>query len=266
MLFKAMMNERIITVVTVCLLLASCAAWPEQRKANEIRYSRVADLSHTIETGIPLWPGDPPVTFHDEASIIKDGYYLRSFSMGEHSATHMNAANSFFEKGKPVDAYGVQELILEAVVIDARKSCSMNPDYRLTVKDIEDWEKLNGEIKAGSLVILFTGWQDKWGDSAKFLGADAAGVLHFPGFGTDAAEYLLNKRKAAGLGIDTHGVDPGTDTTFSVNRLVFEKDGLIIECLANLDKLPPAGTTVIIGALKLKNGSGSPVAVTALIP
>lgn len=250
----------------VCLLLASCAVAPEHGKAKEIRYSRVADLSHTIEPGIPLWPGDPPVIFHDEASIVKDGYYLRNFSMGEHSATHMNAASSFFEKGKSVDAYGVGELILEAVVIDARKSCSMNADYRLTVKDIKDWEKLNGEIRAGSLVILYTGWQDRWGNSAKFLGADAAGTLHFPGFGIDATRYLMDIRKASGLGIDTHGVDPGTDATFSVNSIVLGKDGIVLECLANLDKLPPIGATVIIGALKLKGGSGSPVAVTALIP
>jgi kynurenine formamidase len=261
-----MMNERIITVVMVCLLLASCIAGLEQGKAKEIRYSRATDLSHTIEPGIPLWPGDPPVVFHDEASIVKDGYYLRSFSMGEHSATHMNAASSFFEKGKSVDAYGVKELILPAVVIDARKSCSMNPDYRLTVKDIKDWEKLNGEIRAGALVILFTGWQDRWDDSARFFGADRADMMHFPGFGTDAARYLMGIRKASGLGIDTHGVDPGNDATFSVNSIVLEKDGIVLECLANLDKLPPAGTTVVIGALKLKNGSGSPVAVTALIP
>ena len=261
-----MMNERILIAVIVCLLLTSCAAGLDQRKAKEIKYSGAISLSHTINAGIPLWPGDPPVTFHDEATIPKDGYYLRSFSIGEHSATHMNAANSFYEKGKSIDAYGVQELILPAVVVDARKSCSMNPDYRLTISDIKDWEKANGEIKAGSLVILFTGWQDRWGDSAKFLGVDATGVLHFPGFGTDAAKFLMNSRKATGLGIDTHGVDPGTDTTFSVNRLVFENEGVVLECLANLDKLPPAGATVVIGALKLQGGSGSPVAVTALIP
>jgi kynurenine formamidase len=261
-----MMNKRILTAVILCLLLASCAAGLERGKAKEIKYSRAVNLSHTIEPGIPLWPGDPPVVFHDEASIKKEGYYLRSFSMGEHSATHMNAASSFFEKGKSVDAYGVGELILPAVVIDARKKCSLNPDYQLTVKDIKDWEKLNGEIRAGSLVIFFTGWKDKWDDSAKFLGADAAGTLHFPGFGTDAARYLMDKRKASGLGIDTHGVDPASDSAFSVNMLVFEKDGIVLECLANLDKLPPVGATLIIGALKLKGGSGSPIAVTALIP
>lgn len=261
-----MMNERILTAVTVCLLLASCAAGLDQRKAKEIKYSGAVSLSHTINAGIPLWPGDPPVTFHDEASIPKDGYYLRSFSIGEHSATHMNAASSFYEKGKSIDAYGVQELILPAVVVDVRKKCSLDPDYQLTVNDIKDWEKQNGEIGAGSLVILFTGWQDRWDDFARFFGADAAGTLHFPGFGTDAAGYLLHNRKAAGLGIDTHGVDPGSDSTFSVNRLVFENDGVVLECLANLDKLPPAGATVIIGALKLQGGSGSPVAVIALIP
>ena len=60
------------------------------------KHSKVVSLSHPITARIPLWPRDPPVVFKDVACLEKDGYFLRRFSMGEHSATHMNAPNSFY--------------------------------------------------------------------------------------------------------------------------------------------------------------------------
>jgi kynurenine formamidase len=38
-----------------------------------------------------------------------------------------------------------------------------------------------------------------------------------------------------------------------------------LQCLANLDQLPPAGAVVIAAPLKIRNGSGSPLRVLALI-
>ncbi|TAF13341.1 MAG: cyclase family protein, partial [Nostocales cyanobacterium] len=62
---------------------------------NHISYSRVIHLSHIINTDIPQWPGDPNVQFTTVAQIQDSGYYLRSFTIGEHSATHINAPSSF---------------------------------------------------------------------------------------------------------------------------------------------------------------------------
>ena len=39
-----------------------------------------------------------------------------------------------------------------------------------------------------------------------------------------------------------------------------------LQCLTNLDLLPPAGTVVIAAPLKIKDGSGSPLRVLALVP
>ena len=62
---------------------------------KSINYARVVDLSQVIHPGIPRWPGDPPVEFETVAQIDREGYYLRRFSLGEHSGTHLNAPNSF---------------------------------------------------------------------------------------------------------------------------------------------------------------------------
>ena len=96
----------------------------------------------------------------------------------------------------------------------------------------------------------------------KKAGAD----LHFPGFGIDAARFLLEQLGSAGLGIDTHGVDPGQDSGFAVSKLLLEQPRIILANLSSLDQLPPTGTTLVIGILRLQGGSGSPASVIALIP
>ncbi len=152
------------------------------------------------------------------------------------------------------------------MVIDIRTQSAKDADYRLSLDDVKNWEKTNGEIPVGSLVILYTGWQDKWNDPKAFLNLDKDEVLHFPGFGAEAAEYLVTQRKAKALGTDTHGADPGNDTEYAASTAMYTADGLILECLGGLDQLPPIGATVVVGGLPIGGGSGSPARVLAFLP
>jgi kynurenine formamidase len=231
-----------------------------------ITITRVVNLSHLIDPKIPQWPGDPPVEFETVAKLENDGYYLRRFSLGEHSATHMNAPNSFYPQGMSIDQYPAESLVAKAVVIDIRKQTTANPNYALALSDVLAWEEQYGQIPQGSVVLLFTGWQSKWSDKVAFFNQDACGGLHFPGFGSEATQFLLAERQIAGVGIDTHGVDSGQDTIFATNRLVLEQPRIVLENLTNLEQLPAIGTTLVIGVLRLRGGSGSPVAVLALLP
>jgi kynurenine formamidase len=234
--------------------------------SHNINYSRVIHLSHIIDTDIPLWEGDPPIEFETVAELDRDGYYLRRFSMGEHSATHMNAPNSFYVDGVGCDRYSADSLIVPAVVINICEQASSNSDYVLSIDDLLAWEQQNGEIPPKCLVLLYTGWQEKWLDEKAFFNRDTQRGMHFPGFSSDATKFLLEERQIAGIGIDTHGVDAGQETTFATNCLVLKEPRIVLENLTNLDQLPLKGTTLVIGILRLKNGSGSPAAVMALIP
>ena len=98
------------------------------RQSSNIHYSRVIHLSHLIDTDIPKWTGDPPVEFTNVAELENDGYYLRRFSLGEHSATHINAPNSFYDNGVSVDKYSAASLILPAVVINICRQAAVNSD------------------------------------------------------------------------------------------------------------------------------------------
>ncbi|MBD3307526.1 cyclase family protein [candidate division KSB3 bacterium] len=233
---------------------------------NHLRYSRIIDLSHEITLTIPRWPGDPPVELETVATIPHDGYYLQKVSLGEHSATHMNAPKSFHQDGVGIEAYSAESRVVPAVVIDVRTQSAADPDYVLTTGDILAWEARYGQIPAGSVVIMYTGWQEKWQTPAAFLNQDESGGFHFPGFGKETTRFLLNHRHIAGVGIDTHGVDPGQETSYLTNTQVLAQQGIVLECLTHLDQLPPTGTTLVLGILRLRDGSGSPVSVMAFIP
>ncbi len=234
--------------------------------SRAISYSRVVDMTHVIRPDMPRWPGDPPVEFQEVAQTDTHGFYLRRFTMGEHSGTHMNAPRSFDAQGAGIDAYSPNDLVVPAIVIDIRAQAATSPDLSLTSEELLGWEGRYGLIPAGVIALLYTGWQHKWEDPSAYLGLDRRGRLHFPGFGQDAARLLVEDRGVAGLGTDGAGVEPGQDDSFSANRLVLAKRGLILECLANLDQLPSTGATLIIGPLRLDGGSGAPASVLALVP
>ena len=156
--------------------------------------------------------------------------------------------------------------MVPAVVIDLRQKARGHPDYALSRRDLKEWEGRHGLIPGGSVVLANTGWGEKWEDPAEYLGQKAGSGLHFPGFGIDAARFLLEQRGIAGLGIDTHGVDPGRDSSFAVSKLLLKQPRIVLANLAGLYQLPPTGTTLVIGILRLRGGSGSPASVIALIP
>jgi kynurenine formamidase len=235
--------------------------------AKTIGYSHVVDLSHVVSPRIPLWPGDPKVVFKVVATMKKDGYYLRSFTIGEHSATHMNAPNSFISGNtEAITSYPPEQRVVPAVVIDARAQCAADADYQLTEQDVQSWEAKHGQIAPGSFVIMFTGWQDKWHDPKAFINQDAKGNLHFPGFAGATTKWLVSARQIAGVGIDTHGVDPGSDTSYATNTEMANTHKIAIECMTNLDKLPAKGATLVLAPLQLQNGSGAPMDIVAFVP
>ncbi len=237
-----------------------------QRSEKTITYRRVVDLSHPITPDIPIWPGDPAVLFHPVAHRSDQGYSLRKFTMGEHSGTHLASPSTFFDDGQGPGDLSPDSLVVPAVVIDVGDPASCNPDYTLSASDIAEWERANGQIPSDSIVLMNTGWFRFWRQPDQFINADSNGVMRTPGFTLEAARFLLEWRHVSGLGTDTHGIDPGADTELSVSRFALARSALVLECLNNLDRLPPTGSTLVVGRLRLVGGSGSPASVLALVP
>src|SRR5690606_21919754 len=98
-----------------------------------------------------------------------------------------------------------------------------DPDWRLSADEVRRWETRHGRIPAGSLVILNTGWHKRFADPKAYANQDAAGLMHFPGFGADAAALLV-ERDVAGIGIDTLSLDHGPSRDFAVHKLMLGAD------------------------------------------
>ena len=230
---------------------------------------RVVDLTHTLSPQAPYWPeGNTPSPFHAKVkeTYQRDGYFGREIQIPEHFGTHMDAPRHFDPAGKSVDQLPVKNFLAMAVVVDVSAAVRSNPDYRVTVADLENWDKAHGPMPRGCLVLLRTGWASRWPSEKQFMNQDAKGVMHFPGYSLEAARYLLEHVHPVGIGIDTSSIDCGPSKDFEVHHLTMSAGLYHLENVANLEELPPSGATVIALPLKLQGGSGSPARVLALVP
>jgi len=226
---------------------------------------RVVDLTQPLSSGTVMWPGAPAPTAETILTVAHDGFYNRKVSFMEHSGTHFDAPCHMVEGTQSVDQIEPGRLVRPLAVIDISDACAGNPDAILTLEQVRDFEARHGRIPDGAAVFLRTGWEAFNTDPARYAGAP--GPLRFPGFGPDAARFLVQERGAVGLGVDTLGIDPGVATDFVVHRQISHPRGVWhLEGLMNLGQLPPLGAWVVVGVLKLVDGSGSPARVLALVP
>jgi kynurenine formamidase len=227
--------------------------------------AEVVDLSHDLREGMPLFPGGIPFTL-ETLTQLADGYYMNSFVSGEHTGTHVDAP-AHFGKGLPaVDEIPPTRLVSQGILIDVQSRAGANPDYLLTLADLQGWEKANGRIPPRTMVILNTGWHQRWENPDRYLNRDDAGGLHFPGFSAEAARFLLRERDVNGIGIDTASVDAGKSTTFDVHKVMLQGGRYQVENLDNLNLLPVRGFSVIVAPMKISRGSGAPARVLAIVP
>jgi kynurenine formamidase len=249
------------------------AVWPASTLcgASPIDESKLMDLTHTFNEKTIHWPTEEPFRWQKGAwGQSAGGYWYASarFASSEHLGTHVDSPIHFGEKQATTDSLPLTRLIGPAVVIDIAQSSAANRDYRMTTADVATWEKVNGRIPAGAIVIVRTGWAALWPDRTRYMGTAVAGDvrnLHFPGVSPEAAKLLVSRR-IDGIGIDTASLDHGPSSTFEAHRILNGAGIYGLENLANLDRLPPSGATLIALPMKIGGGTGGPVRVIAILP
>lgn len=227
-------------------------------------FRNVLDLTHVLGTQFPLFPGAAPFRIQQAVSHDKDGYYGNILTYWEHSGTHMDAPVHFAPNGLFVDQLKVENLVVPAVVINITEKVRRDPDAVVTPDDIRAWERRYGRIPDNAAVLMASGWGARAGSVEAFRNADSSGVMHFPGFGKEAIDFLLTERRIAGIGVDTLSLDHGPSTTFAVHYTLLPTNRWGLENLANLELIPPSGATLFVGAPKIAAGSGGPTRVMAV--
>jgi kynurenine formamidase len=247
----------------ICLLLAAPLA------AQNL--SKLVDLTHALDEKTVYWPTGKPFDFRRESWGMSPGgywYASGSFSASEHLGTHIDSPIHFAKGQATTDQIPLHRLVAPAVVVDISKQSAAGRDYLLSAADIRRWEQSNGTIPAGAVVLVRTGWSRFWPDRKQYMGSDKDGDtanLHFPGIGKDAAT-LLAERKIAGVGIDTASIDHGPSQDFITHQVLNGAGIYALENVANLDKLPAKGATLIALPMKIRGGTGGPVRIVAALP
>ena len=247
-----------------CLCLAS-ACGPSAAAARATTAWRVIDLTQTLTTEMPVFPGGQPPAVETLGTVEKDGYFIQKLTLGEHTGTHVDAAAHFVSGQTTVEKIPVDWLVRQAAVVDISARVAGDPDAMLEPGDLKAWERRHGRLGQGACVLVRSGWSVRWPDEKLYRNTDARGAMHFPGVSVAASRYL-RERGVKCLGIDTLSTDPGLSKTFDQHKQFLAGGGFHLENLTNLDALPPAGATIVVGVLPLSGGSGAPARVLALIP
>lgn len=221
---------------------------------------KLIDLSHTLDSAIPTWNGG--CGFHHDVHIdyadCEGEYKFRVMKVKMHSGigTHMDAPSHCIAGGKCIHDFDVNHLMMPCVVIDVSDQC--HERYSLSVHDIADFESKHGKIAAGSCVLVHTGWSKFWHTPSQYHNSHV-----FPSVSSEAASLLL-ERGVSAIGIDTLSPDRPEDG-FKVHKTFLGADKIIIENVANLDRMPPTGSFCFVMPIKIKNGTEAPVRLVGLI-
>ncbi len=260
-------KSRTVVSAAVLILALFLLAQKHHLSADESSgFHAVVDLTHTINANVPAFDlsEKPAYQATTVATIEKDQYFAREISLPEHFGTHMDAPAHFVRGAWTIDQVPPERLVAPLVVIDVSANVK-NPDYLISVEDIAQWEKINGQIPPGAVVMVRTGWDQRWDSSKDYRNADAKGTMHFPGYSLDAAKFLIDGRNVFGMGIDTLSADFGPSADFSVHHFALAHGVYQLENVANLDRVPAHGAMVVVAPMKLEGGSGSPVRIFALL-
>ena len=255
------------------LLMVFVVPVTAQRRPPLLPPGTVIDLTHAFDSSSVYWPTAEPFKLETDFEGETDkGYFYSAYrySAAEHGGTHLDSPVHFARGRHTVDEIPLEQLMGSAIVVDVTSKCASNPDYQVSVADLQSWERANGRIVRGTIVLLRTGFAAFYPDRKRYLGTDERGPdavakLHFPGLDPQAARWLTQNREIKAIGLDTASIDYGQSTLFESHRILFDKNIPAFENVANLDKLPVKGFSVIALPMKIKGGSGGPLRIVALL-
>ncbi|XP_062610672.1 isatin hydrolase-like [Saccostrea cucullata] len=232
---------------------------------------RIVDLTHEQNHATIYWPGNPAYNF---TILYRNGtnggywYESNSFATAEHGGTHVDSPAHFYQGGWRTQQIPMEKLVGKGVIVNVQAKASINHDYQVTVQDLTDWENSYGLIPDGAVVLMNSGWSDKYPDKNAVFNTTTPNdpsTFHFPGWHEDAVTWLSKNRKVNVIGVDTPSTDYGQSTTFPTHVVLGKNNIIGVENVGFLDSIPESGSTIFVAVVKLSDGSGGPARVFAMV-
>ena len=245
------------------VVVGAAAPLSRAEAASERRFTTVVDLTHQIFPGFPnYFEEDMEIT--PIFTVPETGFGVNRLSIPEHFGTHMDAQAHIVADGATAENIPVEDLVVPLKVIDISNQAASNDDAEVTVGDVRAFERRHGRIQPGSFVAMYSGWESRLPGPGYLNRDPSSRTYHFPGFGGEAAEFLVAERGIVGIGSDTHSLDIGASTTFGAHVAVLGEGLYGIECMANLGRVRPSGATIVVGGPTHRGATGGQARLFAL--
>mgnify|MGYP001479950097 CR=1 FL=1 len=175
---------------------------------------KLIDLSQVIKDEMPVYPGDLKTSLFQTQYLSVHKYNSYRLDINSHAGTHIDSPMHLTERRRFIGELPLESFIGVGSILDVRKQ----PVIKMKTEYV-------GLIKEGSIVLLYTGYDQVYGKPEYYHG--------HPVVDPEFARFLLSK-KVKMLGMDLPSPD---EYPFPVHKLLLENNVYILENLANLDKL-----------------------------
>lgn len=174
----------------------------------------IIDLTHRIESEMPVYPGDAETRLEQSKYFHIDGYNNHQLSVNMHAGTHIDGPMHLLDIQKYMSESSVEQFVGDGVLLDVQEAAAI--DYK---------EKYEALIKEEQIVILHTGHGELYGQPAYFE--------DYPVLTTEFVDLLVRK-KVKMIGLDTPSPD---HYPFEIHKSLFSNHIFIIENLTNVKRL-----------------------------
>nr|WP_233340955.1 cyclase family protein [Haloprofundus sp. MHR1] len=210
------------------------------------------DLSQPFSDDMPHPPAVPAPAFETVRDVAEDRINVQQYTAATHVGTHVDAPRHFVEGGATIDELPLDRFAGDGVFLDV----STDDAREITVEDVE---QADGTVRENDIVLLYTGWQEKYG---------TPDYVSHPWLSVDLAEWLV-ERGVKMVATDTLTPDippprrPEGWMAFPVHRRLLTEGVLVAENLTNLDTHVGKRLEVQGFPVKIRDGDGAPVRFVA---
>ena len=209
---------------------------------------KIIDLTHVMESGMPVFPGTKDATISDEFTLKENGFNEKMLQFLTHTGTHLDCPKHMLDSNITTDTTPMDQFFGSAWVYDCRKSIEtgfITPEMLMKEK-----------LKKTDFALFHTGWNELWGDERYFKG--------FPTFSDETVDLLI-KYQIKAVGVDFISADPADAVEFKNHKKLLSNNCLIVENLVGLERLFNKEFLFACFPLKIKDGDGSPVRAVGIL-
>ncbi len=200
----------------------------------------IYDLSVPLEKHTPYFKGDPVPLIEQYKTIERDGYNIKSMTIGTHTGTHLDAPAHFIKGGKTIDQLDLSDLRGSGTCI------SYDPSGKIVLPE-----------KHHEIIFLYTGYNTKWSTYGTFE--------NFTYINKEDAE-TLREYGVKLVGIDSPSAEIQGSKGFEAHHILLGSSIPIVENLNSLTlaKLVNHSFSVEVMPILVNGGDGAPARVIAI--